>query len=104
MIKKALSIAIVSISIVANMATPVNANELAPATGKFCPPPCQTPVVSQTEFSEFSFESIEKKISDVFKPAKKGKSKLTATYSGTCGNNVNWNLDTNTCVLAILRN
>ena len=37
-VKKALSIAIVSISIVANMATPVNANEIVPATGKFCPP------------------------------------------------------------------
>lgn len=99
MIKKALSIAIVSISIVANTATPVNANELAPTIGKFCP--CQTPVVSQTEFSEFSFESIEKKISDIFKLAKKGKPELAATYSGMCGDNVNWNLDTSSGKLTV---
>ncbi len=34
--KEAVSTAI-SLSIVSNMAAPVNASELAPATGKFCP-------------------------------------------------------------------
>jgi hypothetical protein len=35
--KQAVSTAI-SLSIVANMAAPVHANELAPVAGKFCPP------------------------------------------------------------------
>ncbi len=46
--------------------------------------------------SEKSFKSFEAKI----KP-KKEKAKLAGTYSGTCGNNVNWNLDTSTGVLTI---
>ena len=55
---------------------------------------------SPTNRSEISFQAVETKISNVFNP-EKIRPKLTETYSGTCGTNVNWHLDTSTGQLTI---
>lgn len=54
----------------------------------------------QNHSTSLSFEAVDAKINDVFKP-KKEKAKLQFTYSGSCGTNVNWYLDTGTGKLTI---
>lgn len=58
------------------------------------------PPTFSTRPTELSFKDVETKISNVFKSAKEN-AKLQATYSGTCGTNVNWSLDTSTGKLTI---
>lgn len=83
------------------MSSSASANGLLPATVNQITPavmPSIPETISATGID--SMQSIEAKISDIFKPEKK-KAKLAEPYSGTCGTNVNWNLDTTTGELTI---
>ena len=73
----------------ARFALPVQAADLVAVPQNVRQPAVLTPVPVQTRPNELSLEALETKISDIFKPEKK-KAALATTYSGTCGDNVNW--------------
>ena len=101
-IKKAICVA-VALSLMANLSTKVNANVLVPLTQN------NTTIIPQLNSSIFQANSnifSMKSIGAHFKPAKKDEGnkvnrKLLDTYSGTCGTNVQWSLNTNTGKLTI---
>lgn len=88
-----------SLVLSARFALPVQAADFValPQNVRHSAVPCTS---FQNHSTSLSFEALETKISDVFKPEKEN-AKLQATYSGTCGTNVNWNLDTSTGKLTI---
>ena len=104
--KKAICVA-VALSLIANLSTQVHASDLVaiPQNNASVIIPQNSSIV-QNHSTDFSMESIESKISNVLNPAKKSevnkvKRKQLEVYSGTCGTNVNWELDTSTGVLTI---
>lgn len=98
MVKKIVSIALL-LAMVANLVQPIYAANLV-AIPQNVRPPIFTPAPVQTRPTELSFKDVETKISNVFKPEKEN-AKLQAIFSGTCGDNVTWSLDTTTGVLTI---
>ena len=63
--------------------------------------PVTNPIAESKPSSDgFSMKSIESKVSDIINP-QKNKSKLQETSSGKCGDNLNWEVDTETGVLTI---
>lgn len=98
MVKKVVSF-VLSLAVAANLVQPIYAVDFI-AIPQNVRPPIFTPAPVQTRSTELSFESIETTIGNAFKPSKE-KAKLQATYSGTCGTNVNWNLDTSTGKMTI---
>ena len=101
-IKKAICIA-VALSLRANLSPQVHAGDLVAI------PQNNTTIIPQLNSSIFQTNSnifSMKSIGSHFKLAKKDeenrvKRKTFATYSGTCGTNVNWSLDTSTGELTI---
>ena len=99
MAKKAIFL-MLSLVLSARFALPVQAADLVAVPQNVRQPAVLTPVPVQTRPNELSLEALETKISDIFKPEKK-KAALATTYSGTCGDNVNWNLGTSSGKLTI---
>ena len=97
MIKRTVSL-ILSLALLANGIQPIYAADLVaiPQSVHLPTPPSSI----QTRSSELSFKSIETKIKNVLKP-EKAQPKVAATYSGTCGTNVSWSLNTSTGKLTI---
>ena len=97
MIKRTVSL-LLSLALLVNGVQPIHAADLVaiPQNVHLPTPPSSI----QTRSSELSFKSIETKVNNVLK-SEKTQPKVAATYSGTCGTNVKWSLNTSTGKLTI---
>ena len=104
--KKAVAIGL-SLSMMANASSPINAVDLVdiPQNNSSVIIPPNTSI-DKSRSTSFSMKSIKTKVLNIFNLTKNDEvnnvnRKQLATYSGTCGNDISWTLNTDTGLLNI---